>query len=220
MFPPRSLAKGGSSLMGWVSCGLFLIAASTSEFRASAAASASQPPSCRISGTYGGIKIATRENGCKSRCPRMPSGASDPPAAAVTFFRRQISCRFHSSGDPCASSSVNAARKQTSCGASWTISSLTRVISPHPACQCALSSKTPRPRPCCQCAQSCLGALMGLVFWRRADGAAHERGSSYDFAQDRPTPRPAVERIRRKVLLPFALAFVSRQYVFLTPMRG
>ena len=40
--------------MGWVSWCLFFIAASTSKFRASAAASATRPPSCRISGTYGG----------------------------------------------------------------------------------------------------------------------------------------------------------------------
>ena len=57
--------------------------------------------------------------------PRRPSGASH--ATTRTLCRRRISCRFRSSGGPCTSSSVNAARKQTSSGAGWTISSLTQV---------------------------------------------------------------------------------------------
>jgi len=82
--------------------------------------------------------------------PRRPSGASHPLAAARTLCRRRISCRFRSSGGPCTSSSVNAARKQTSSGAGWTISSLTQVSCP----------RTPRvlrpldPNPCpCPCSR-------------------------------------------------------------------
>ena len=47
---------------------------------------------------------------------------------------------------------------------------------------CALSTPAPCASPCSgDCAQSSLTqltALMGVVFWRRADGAANERGPS------------------------------------------
>jgi len=63
-----------------------------------------------------------------------------------------------------------------SSGAGWTTSSLTRVISPSPCEPCALSTPTARPRPCKDTApRKALAALMGVVFGRRANGAARER---------------------------------------------